>query len=290
MAIHPILANYEGNLDDINWEHLDKETYIEIENIFTDNVKFFDPFLVEDFYPQDMFEELLDIFSQQKLAEIDFSNQMNKWEQRINIPQKFIDYAVNRVKELLNVDDVIYKYHMYAHHQITADGRVPKLPVHVDWAPGSYMIDLHMGGNRDWGFVAGEKEFITKPNQAVICQPEFDYHYRPGWSTDNPEDFYQVLFFHLVHDSHWSNTNEETSTRSEYLNSKYDFGHHFRDTEVFAKFQKQRNAIFERGYIVNQEKLADEGKVSRIWWDGTPNADDASVHDRKNVLPKKMEI
>ena len=67
------------------------------------------------------------------------------------------------------------------------------------------MVDLHIGGNRDWGFVAHDKEFITKPNDAIIVQPEMDFHYRPDWNSDDPSENYKALFFHLIRKDHWKN-------------------------------------------------------------------------------------
>jgi hypothetical protein len=282
---HPILANYPGNIDEIEWKYLDKETYMEIEGIFTKGVKLFDPFLVDEFYPQEMFDELVEICKASDLTKVDFSHQMNKWEEGIQIPQKFIDYAVEKVKSLLEIDDVMFAYHMYAHHQITSEGRVPKLPLHIDWAPGSYMVDLHIGGNRDWGFVARYENFITKPNQAVICQPQFDFHYRPSWASNDPNEYYQAIFFHLINKDHWCVPAESNiPNRSEELENKYQFGQFFRDSEVFNAFQNQRRMIFDGPYIKILNELGD--KIPPIPWDEIPTEEDAQIHQRKGVIPK----
>jgi len=145
---HPLLRNYPGNIDtDIEWHYISKEDYMEMESILTEGVTFFDPFIIDNFYLQEKFDELVSICNSFDLSKIDYSNQMNKWEQVVNIPQKFIDYAVNKIRDALGTSDIHYAYHMYAHHQITSEGRVPKLPLHIDWAPGAYMVDLHIGGN-----------------------------------------------------------------------------------------------------------------------------------------------
>lgn len=285
---HPILANYPGNIEDIEWNYLDKETYIEIENILTNGVKLFDPFLVDNFYPQDMFEELVEICNSYDLTKIDYSNQMNKWEQGIEIPQKFTDYAVNKVKELLNIDDVISAYHMYAHHQITSDDRVPMLPLHIDFAPGAYMVDLQIGGNRDWGFVARYDNFVCKPNQAVICQPQFDYHYRPAWASKDDNEYYQAIFFHLINKDHWAVSNTSgLPERDAFLEEKYEFGKSFRDSEEFIKFQKQRRKIFDDIYIKELNKRVADGSTPPVPWDDVPSESDANIHQRKGVIPRK---
>jgi len=284
---HPLLKNYPGNIDEIDWKYQDKDTYMEIENIFTDGVKFFDPFLVDNFYPQEMFDELVEICTSYSLNNVDYSNQMNKWEEGVEIPQKFIDYAINKVKDLLQIDDVMYAYHMYAHHQITSEDRVPKLPLHIDWAPGAYMIDLHIGGNRDWGFVARYENFVTKPNQAIICQPQFDYHYRPSWNNDDPNEYYQALFFHLIHKNHWSIPKESgIANRSQVLEDKYTFSHKFRDSKEFADFQMQRRHIFDQTYLTILNKLVVSGKTPDVPWKEIPTEEDAAIHQRKGVVPK----
>ena len=99
---HPILAQYPGNINDINWKYLDKDTYIEMENMFTNNVVFFDPFKVDNFFPPDMFAELVEFCTSISLPDTDYSYQMNKWEQNIGVPSKFINYAVVYILFLLS--------------------------------------------------------------------------------------------------------------------------------------------------------------------------------------------
>jgi hypothetical protein len=280
---HPILANYPKDIDSIDWMYLDKETYMEIEDLFTKDVKLFDPILVENFYPQDMFDELVEICTSYDLSKIDFSNQMNKWEQGVQIPQKFIDYAVQKTAEIIGTDDVAFAYHMYAHHQMTSDGRTPKLPLHIDWAPGPYMVDLHIGGNRDWGFVARYKNFVTKPNQAIICQPQFDYHYRPSWASNDPNEYYQALFFHLVNKNHWCRDVRYPTVDSsrKRWDDKYPLGLDFRKEEVFAKFQTQRRFIFDPLYLPTLAQT----DAPKIPWDEVPSEEDTHIHERKGVVP-----
>jgi hypothetical protein len=95
------------------------------------------------------------------------------------------------------------------------------------------MVDLHIGGNRDWGFVAHDKEFITKPNDAIIVQPELDFHYRPAWNSEDPNENYKVLFFHLIRKDHWGNLHG-----MEYMTDK-----------DFLGFQHQRLAIWQNLYV-----------------------------------------
>lgn len=283
----PLLSNFPGNIDDLDWRYIDKDTYMEIEDLLTKDVKFFDPIFVDQFYPQDMFDELVEICTKYDLSQIDFSNQMNKWEEGIHIPQKFIDYAVEKAKELIGTNDIMFAYHMYAHHQITSDGRVPTLPLHIDWAPGPYMVDLQIGGNRDWGFVARYKNFVCKPNQAIICQPQFDYHYRPSWGSSNPEDYYQAIFFHLANKNHWCwpkiAPHVDSSRRK--WDDKYELGRDFRDIEVFGKFQQQRRYMFDNYYL----STLYQSDAPDIAWDEIPTKEDTNIHQRRGVTPAKKK-
>lgn len=278
------LLKYYHSPDQIDWRFLDKDTYQEIEDIFTKDVKIFDPFLVDKFFDDDTFEELKDICHSHELSKIDYSNQMNKWEQNLQIPKKFEDLAVKKLKDILKIEDAQVSYTMYAHHQITSDGRVPRLPLHIDWAPGAYMIDLQIGGNRDWGFVAKYENFICKENQAVICQPQFDYHYRPSWNSNNPQEYYQAIFFHIVNKDHW--VNDGKNSRSEYLNNKYSFGPNFRNTEIFAKFQEQRNYIFQDEYVEHIKKI----NLPMPPFDEAPTETDTHIHSRRGIVPMNNGI
>lgn len=217
----------------IKWMFCSKDHYLKFEDMFRKNAIFFDPFLVDTFFDDNDFLELQDLLNKNKLTEIAYTKQMNKWEDAVYIPQKFFDMAIEKTQDLLKTKDIELGYYLYAHHQITDDGRKPFLQVHLDWSPGSYMVDLHIGGNRDWGFVAHDKEFITKPNQAIIVQPEFDFHYRPSWNSDDKGDYYQALFFHLVRKDHWKNI----------------FGMDYISDKDFLAFQKQRLFIWQDIYV-----------------------------------------
>ncbi len=278
------LLKYHPDPDSIVWHFMDKETYQEIEDIFSNDVKFFDPFMVDNFFEEDVFNELKDLCTSYDLSQVDYSNQMNKWEQNLQIPKKFEDLAIKKLKDILEIEDAEVSYTMYAHHQITSDGRKPKLPLHIDWAPGAYMIDLQIGGNRDWGFVAKYENFICQPNQAVICQPQFDYHYRPSWNSSDPNEYYQAIFFHIVNKNHWSKV--EGNTRSKYLNDKYNFGHDFRNSEVFANFQEQRHSMFYRDYIDNITKIG----LPSPPFDEVPTETDTHIHSRRGIVPMNNGI
>lgn len=221
------------NPESIDWKFCSRDEYMKFEEMFRKNVKFFDPFLVSDFYEKSDFEELRGILEAKDVKDIAYTKQMNKWEDAVEIPQHFFDKAIKRTQELLGTNDVELGYFLYAHHQITAEGRKPFLQVHLDWSPGCYMVDLHIGGNRDWGFVAHDKEFITKPNDAIIVQPELDFHYRPAWNSDDPNENYKVLFFHLIRKDHWRNLH----------------GAEFQSDADYLAFQNQRLDIWQPLYV-----------------------------------------
>jgi hypothetical protein len=279
--ITPLYANHPDP-ESIDWKYSSKENYLAVEKVLTDDVVFFEPFLVEEFFPKEMFDELVEIVTSYNLGNVDFSHQMNKWEEGVEIPHKFIDYAVEKVKSLIGTDDVNFGYHMYAHHQITSEGRVPRLPLHIDHAPGPYMVDLHIGGNRDWGFVAGNTNFITKPNQAIICQPQFDYHYRPSWGNDDPNEYYQALFFHLINKNHWCVPNESSmQSRPKEINDKFSFGKDFRASEEFDAYAWQRRYLFDKFYLDEHAQIG----LPPIPWSEIPTPEDADIHQRKGVSP-----
>jgi hypothetical protein len=217
----------------IDWSHCTRDNYLRFEDMFRKNVLFFDPFLVDNFYNDSDFQELKGILESKDIKDIAYTKQMNKWEDRVDIPQHFFDKAIVRTQELLETKDVELGYYLYAHHQITEDGRKPFLQVHLDWSPGCYMVDLHIGGNREWGFVAHDKEFITKPNNAIIVQPELDFHYRPEWGSNNPSENYKALFFHLIRKDHWRNL----------------YGMELMTDKDFLAFQHQRLAIWQPLYV-----------------------------------------
>lgn len=235
----------------IKWDICSKEHYKKFEDMFFKNVLLFEPFLVENFFESSDFEELQGILTSYDVKDIAYTKQMNKWEDAVKIPQHFFDKAIKRTQDLLGTDDVELGYYLYAHHQITSDGRKPFLQVHLDWSPGCYMVDLHIGGNRDWGFIAHDKEFITKPNDAIIVQPELDFHYRPEWNSNNPNEYYQVLFFHLIRKDHWKNL----------------YGNEFITDKDFLAFQKQRLAIWEHRYV--NHVLSVNGLPSPVFGDDT---------------------
>lgn len=228
-------AMYKNHPDkeNIDWKHMSKEEYLAWEEEFFAEALLFEPFIIEDFYSDEDFEELREFLQSKKLSEIAYTKQMNKWEDHIELPKKFIDIAIENVKKALGTEDVELGYYLFAHHQITEDGKKPFLQVHLDWSPGTYMVDLHLGGNRDWSFIAHDKEFITKPNQAILVQPEIDLHYREPWGNDDKDEYYQAVFFHLIRKRHWKNKH----------------GFNFQADEDFLRFQQQRIHMFEPLYF-----------------------------------------
>lgn len=219
--------------ENINWSHMSKEEYLEWEDEFFKNAILFEPLLIDEFYSEEEFEELRSIVKAKKLEDIAYTKQMNKWEDNIPLPQHLIDSAINKVKEILKTDDVELGYYLFAHHQITKEGRKPFLQVHMDWSPGTYMVDLHLDGNKDWSIICHDKEFRTKPNQAVLVQPEIDLHYREPWGTDDPDAFHDLVFFHLIRKDHWKNKH----------------GDPFQGDKDFLRFQMQRLELFESHYL-----------------------------------------
>lgn len=230
----------------IDWRFCDRDHYLKFEELFRKNVLFFDPFLVEGFFEKSDFEELKGILESKDIKDIAYTKQMNKWEDEVAIPQYFFDKAIRKTRDLLGTEDVELGYYLYAHHQITSEGRKPFLQVHLDWSPGCYMVDLHIGGNRDWGFVAHDKEFITKPNDAIIVQPELDFHYRPAWNSEDPNENYKVLFFHLIRKDHWKNL----------------YGNEFMKDEGFLAFQNQRLHMWQPLYVNYIESIPGLPKVN----------------------------
>lgn len=228
-------AMYKNHPDkeNINWKYMSKEEYLKWEEEFFEDALLFEPFLIEEFYSEEDFAELKEFLQSKPLEEIAYTKQMNKWEDHVALPQKFIDIAISNVKKALGTDDVELGYYLFAHHQITAEGQKPFLQVHLDWSPGTYMVDLHLGGNRDWSIVCHDKEFVTKPNQAVLVQPEIDLHYREPWKNDDPNEYYQAVFFHLVRKNHWKNKH----------------GFEFQSDPGFLNFQMQRLEMFEPHYL-----------------------------------------
>jgi hypothetical protein len=130
------------------------------------------------------------------------------------------------------------------------------------------MVDLHIGGNRDWGFVAHDKEFITKPNDAIIVQPEFDFHYRPQWNSEDPSENYKVLFFHLVRKDHWKNK----------------YGIDFIKDNGFLKFQQQRLHIWQGLYV--KHVISVDGLPSPVF----SNDDHLTEDDKRIFNVEKKEV
>lgn len=219
--------------ENINWKYMTKEKYLEWEEEFFAEALLFEPFVIDEFYSPEDFQELKEFLQSKKLEDIAYTKQMNKWEDHVELPQKFIDIAIDNVRKALGTDDVELGYYLFAHHQITKDGRKPFLQVHMDWSPGTYMVDLYLDGNKDWSIVCHDKEFRTKPNQAVLVQPEIDLHYREPWGSNDMSEYHDLVFFHLIRKRHWKNKH----------------GVEYQKDPEFINFQMQRLEMFEPHYF-----------------------------------------
>lgn len=279
--IRPLLKNHP-NPESIEWTVCDKETYMAVEDLLTRDVTFFEPFMVDQFYSDEDFAELKQICLSHNLKNLDYNQHLQKWEEEIELPQHLIDKAINKIKELVGTDDIQHGYYFYTHHQITKDGRKPRLPLHIDFSPGSYFIGLHIDSNRDWPCIFKDKIFTIKENQAIIAQTEFDYHWRPSWNSEDPNEYYAVLLFHLKHKNHWSIPNDDPSqNRDKELNDKFpNLGPDFVYSETHDNYKVQQRMIFDPIYI----ELHANSDLPAIPWDERPTPEDAAKEKRiKNI-------
>ena len=279
--IRPLLKNHP-NPESIEWTVCDKESYEAVENLLTDGVTFFEPFMVSNFYSDEDFQELQSICLSHKLNNLDYNQHLQKWEEEIELPQHLIDKAVNKIRQLVGTDDIYNGYYFYTHHQITNDGRKPRLPLHIDFSPGSYFIGLHIDSNRDWPCIFKDKIFTIKQNEAIIAQTEFDYHWRPSWNSDNTNEYYSVLLFHLKHKNHWSIPNDDSSqNRDPKVNERFpNLGPDFIYSEEHDNYKVQQRMIFDPIYI----DLHSKSDLPPIPWDERPTPEDAAKEKRiKNI-------
>jgi hypothetical protein len=221
------------DLSKIKWIFCSKDQYLKFEEMFRLNAIFFDSFLVDCFFDKDEFDELNNILVNSELKENLYIKKMNRWQNNTVTPKKFLDKATIKVQDLLKTKDVELAFDSYVHYQKQTDGEDPCLPVHLDWSPGSYIVDLRIGGNKDWELIVHDKKFMTKSNQAIIFQPEFDFHYRPKWVDGNANNYYQALFLNFKRKNHWQNI----------------FGIDYVNDKNFILFQQQRMFIWKDLYI-----------------------------------------
>jgi hypothetical protein len=244
MLQHTLLINHPEP-EKIEWFKISKEDYMEIEKTATDGVVFFDPFIIDNFFDKNEFEKLKNYLINEDKNEFIYQKNMKKMEKFVQLPEEFVDLATKKIKKILNTDDVVLVHSRFAHHQILKDGEKPNIYCHIDRSPGVYMLNLHIDGNKDWGFVVNDKEFYTKPSQSVLCQPEFDFHYRPEWVGEDKNEYHQALFLFFVNKNHWSIDKENLKqTRSSYLNEKYNFGNDFRNSPEIRNFSDQKVLMF----------------------------------------------
>lgn len=279
--LKPLLVNHP-NPDSIEWKFCTKEEYQEIEDILTSGVTLYEPFQINNFLSQEDFKELKDICISHNLSNLDYNQHLQKWEQQIELPQYLIDKCLDRIRKAVGTEDIHMGYYFYTHHQITEDGRKPRLPLHIDYSQGAYMIGLVVNSNKDWAVVAQDKIFSLKENQAYISQPQFDYHWRPSWNSNNKNEYHAILLFHLINKNNWSiYSNDPLQDRDESVNLKFpDFGPNFIKNIQYENYRMQQRVIFDSVYI-DEHSHSD---LPPIPWDERPTAEDAAKEKRiKNI-------
>jgi hypothetical protein len=278
-------AVVKGKLDpdQIEWKFLDKKTYLKIEEAYIADTQFFDSFTVDNFLSREDLMHVQNVLNKQDLSKMNYVRDMNKWSEPLFLSTKVKENILKKMKEVLNNDDIQLQDYFYSHHQVTSTGRVPRLPVHIDWVPGTYVVDIRIGGNLDWEFVHGLNSHNLKINQAVICQPEFDYHYRPAWPGKNNEDFHQSVFLHMTKKNHWSLTDSESSGRNPELVKELGLGPSFCTSELFSKWRKQTGHIFKQKYLDDTVRLG----LPEYQKDDLPTKEDMSITIESGVTPIK---
>jgi hypothetical protein len=279
--LKPLLRNHP-NPETIDWKFCDKESYLEIEKLLTDGVTLYDPFQVDNYLSEEDFAELKNICKSHTLKSMDYNQHLQKWEQQIELPSHLIDKILNRIRAEVGTEDIHLGYYFYTHHQITEDNRRPRLPLHIDYSQGAYMVGLVVDSNKDWPVVAQDRMFTLKENQAYISQPQIYYHWRPHWGNDDPNEYHAILLFHLINRDNWSVPSDNPlQHRSEELNNKFlDFGPGFEKNKQYDNYRMQQRMIFDPIYI-EEHKTSD---LPPIPWDEIPTAEDAAKKKRvKNI-------
>ena len=279
--IKPLLKNHTDP-NAILWRDCDKKTYEEVEELLTRDVKMFEPFMIDKFFSDEDFLELEKICESYDLTTLDYNQHLQKWEQQIELPQHLIDKALNNIRKAVGTDDIHMGYYFYSHHQITKDGRKPRLPLHIDYSQGPYMIGLVVRKNRDWEVIAQDKIFNLQPNQAYICQPQHDYHWRPSWNSDDPNEYYAILLFHLINHNNWFIPNDSNfQNRLDDLNNRFpNLGPDFINDKDYVGYRMQQRITFDPIYI----KMHQNSELPPIPWDEIPTAEDAAKEKRvKNI-------
>lgn len=279
--LKPFLKNHPDH-DAIFWRDCDKETYEEIEEILTKDVVMYDPFMVDNFFSEEDFNELKEICTSHKLKSLDYNQHLQKWEQQIELPEHLINKALDRIRKLVGTEDIHLGYYFYTHFQLTEDGRRPRLPLHIDYSQGAYMIGLVIDKNKDWEVIAQDKIFNLQPNQAYISQPQHDYHWRPKWDSEDPNDYHSILLFHLINHNNWSIPNDSTfQDRPKELNDKFpDFGPSFISNPKYVAYRMQQRITFDPIYIEEHKKT----DLPLIPWEEIPTYEDSIKEKRvKNI-------
>jgi len=279
--LKPLLANHP-NPEQIDWKFIDKYSYQEIEDLLTSGVTLYDPFQINDFLSEEDFKELKEICVSHNLSNLDYNQHLQKWEQQIELPQHLIDKCLDRIRKAVGTEDIHLGYYFYTHHQISEDGRKPRLPLHIDYSQGAYMIGLVVNSNKDWDVVAQDKVFSLKENQAYISQPQFDYHWRPSWGSDNKNEYHAILLFHLINKNNWSiPSNDPFQNRDESINSKFpDLGPEFIKNSQYENYRMQQRVIFDNIYIDEHIRSS----LPPIPWDERPTKEESQLPKRiKNI-------
>lgn len=79
----------------------------------------------------------------------------------------------------------------------------PNVPPHIDLNACTYTIDIQLCGTVKWDLYIEGNPYTMEDGDAVLYLGNDNFHWRPKFPTNNPNDYLEMCFLHFVEPGHW---------------------------------------------------------------------------------------
>lgn len=159
---------------------------------------------MKSFYKQDLFStEEFGVLKEHVLSHINNSEDFNytktygRYWNTIHFPADIGNLILNVARSGFQVDNLDIVYTQCVKYQIK-DGVIPSLGNHVDDFYATHTLNIIIDSTLDWPLTVEGVDFPSLSNSAVFLKGDEDFHSRPEYPSESPEDYVVAIFVNLA--------------------------------------------------------------------------------------------
>ncbi|MFM9052278.1 MAG: 2OG-Fe(II) oxygenase [Bacteroidota bacterium] len=159
------------------------------------------PHIVHNYLSKKNFKKLKTV-ALKKLETSPYDPLIARYTGSIEIPDEINEELLSKIRTICGRDDMLVAYNFLVKYQIK-DQCVPHLWEHVDQNGSHVSVNMTIAKSTDWKLIVERQTFELEENSAVVFLGQEHDHARPGYPSNDPEDYVIQLFLEYATPDHW---------------------------------------------------------------------------------------